>query len=51
MSGHALELQLRTLKLPSFVEHHKEIAEKAEREGLSFSEGLQQLVELELSGR
>ena len=51
MSGQALELQLRTLKLPSFVEHHEEIAGRAEREGLSFSEGLQQLVELELSGR
>jgi DNA replication protein DnaC len=51
MSAQALELQLRTLKLPSFVEHHAEIAERAGREGLGFSECLQQLVELELCGR
>ncbi len=54
MSGQVLaglELQLRTLKLPSFVEHHEEIAERAGREGLGFSECLQQLVELELSDR
>ena len=51
MSAAGLELQLRTLKLPSFVEHHAEIAERAGREGLGFSECLQQLVELELSER
>ena len=51
MSAQGLELQLRTLKLPSFVEHHEEIAERAGREGLGFSECLQQLVELELSER
>lgn len=54
MSGQTLaglELQLRTLKLPSFVEHHEEIAVRAGREGLGFSACLQQLVELELSDR
>lgn len=47
----ALELQLRTLKLPSFVAHHEDVAEKAEREGASFAQYLGQLVELELSDR
>ncbi len=47
----ALELQLRTLKLPSFVAHHEEVAEKAEREGASFAQYLGRLVELELSDR
>jgi len=51
MSRQGLKLQLRTLKLPSFVEQHEEIAERAGREGLGFTECLQQLVELELSGR
>ena len=51
MNAQGLKLQLRTLKLPSFVEHHEEIAERAGREGLSFSECLRQLVELELSDR
>jgi len=51
VSGHSLGLQLRTLKLPSFVEHHEALAEKAERDGLGFTECLQHLVELELSDR
>ncbi len=49
MSG--LDLKLRTLKLPSFVDHHEDIAASAEREGLGFTECLTHLVELELSGR
>jgi len=40
VSGMSLALQLRTLKLPSFVEHHEEIAEKAGRDGLGFTECL-----------
>jgi len=51
MSAPGLKLQLRKLKLPSFVDHHEEIAERAEREGIGFTECLEQLVELELSGR
>jgi len=51
MSSSSLDLQLRTLKLPSFVEHHRELAQRADREGLSFPDCLQQLVELELSDR
>ncbi len=46
-----LELQLRTLKLPSFVQYHEEIAARADREGLTFTECLRHLVELELSDR
>jgi len=51
VSGQGLDLQLRKLKLPSFVENHAELAEKAGREGLGFAECLQRLVELELSDR
>jgi DNA replication protein DnaC len=51
VSGQSLGLQLRTLKLPSFVEHHEALAERAGRDGLGFTECLQQLVELELSDR
>jgi len=51
MSTQSLALQLRTLKLPSFVEHYEETSEKAGREGLGFIECLQQLVEFELSDR
>ena len=47
----ALALQLRTLKLPSFVMHHEEVARKAESEGSSFVQYLSHLVELELSDR
>jgi len=49
MSG--LDLKLRTLKLPSFVDHHEGVAASAESKGLGFTECLTQLVELELSGR
>lgn len=46
-----LALNLRTLKLPSFVDHHEELAVTAGREGLGFTECLKHLVELELSDR
>jgi len=39
------------LRLPSFVEHHEEIAALAGREGLEFQDCLGQLVELELNDR
>ena len=51
MSAQGLDVQLRPLKLPSFVENHEELAETAGREGLGFTECLQRLVELELSDR
>lgn len=50
-SHDGLDLQLRALKLPSFVEHHEAVADKANREGLGFQECLRHLVELELSDR
>ena len=46
-----LDLRLRALKLPSFVENHEQVALAADREGLGFRECLEQLVELELSDR
>jgi DNA replication protein DnaC len=47
----SVEMQLRALCLPSFVAHHAEIQEKAEREGWSFGQYLQQLCEWELLDR
>jgi DNA replication protein DnaC len=46
-----LTLQLRKLKLPSFVAHYEEIAEKAQREDATFEQYLSELVTLELSER
>ncbi|MCB0880536.1 MAG: ATP-binding protein [Deltaproteobacteria bacterium] len=46
-----MSLLLRALKLPSFVEHHEDIAAVAEREGWSFVDYLRHLVELELEDR
>ena len=46
-----LDLQLRALKLPSFVENHEQVAIKADLEGLGFRECLRHLVDLELSDR
>jgi DNA replication protein DnaC len=46
-----LDVLLRALRLPSFVECHEEIARRAEREGWSFERYLQHLAELELADR
>ena len=46
-----LTVLLRALKLPGFVEHHIELASKAERAGWSFAHYLEQLAELELEER
>jgi len=51
MTASGLALRLRTLKLPSFVDHHEEIAARADRDGLGFTECLELLVEMELSDR
>jgi len=51
MTATGLALRLRTLKLPSFVDHHEEIAARSDRDGIGFTECLELLVELELSGR
>jgi DNA replication protein DnaC len=47
----SLAMLLRGLKLPAFVRHHEEIAQKAEREGWSFGHFLQHLVDLEMEER
>jgi len=46
-----LALQLRALKLPSFVEHHAEVAARAEEQGWGLSQALHYLCELELEER
>jgi DNA replication protein DnaC len=47
----SLSIRLRSLRLSAFVEHHEEVALRAEHEGLGFSQCLGELVELELAGR
>jgi len=47
----ALQLMLRSLKLPSFHDNHEEIARRAEQQGWTFSHALRQLCELELHDR
>ncbi len=44
-------LRLRHLKLPSFVAHFEEVAEKARSEDATFEQYLSELVTLELSER
>jgi len=54
MSGQtsaSLELGLRALKLPSFLQHYQEIALQAERAGMSLVQYLSHLVEVELAER
>jgi DNA replication protein DnaC len=47
----SLPVSLRALRLPSFVAHHGEIAQRAEKEGWSFTQYLSHLAELELNER
>jgi DNA replication protein DnaC len=47
----SLEIQLKALKLPSFVQSHSELAAQAEREGWSFSRYLHHLAQIELNDR
>ena len=47
----SLPMLLRGLKLPAFVRHHEEIAQKAEAEGWRFGQFLQHLVEIEVHER
>lgn len=47
----ALDVQLRGLKLPSFVQHHGEYARRAEKEGWAFEQYLRELAEVELTER
>lgn len=46
-----LDVLLRALRLPSFVECHAETARRAEKEGWSFARYLQHLAEIELADR
>ncbi len=50
-SPEALEVLLKTLKLPGFAAHHTEAADQAEREGRSFTDFLRQLCEVEIEER
>ena len=47
----SVKVMLRALKLPGFVRHHEEVAERAEKAGLSFTEYLHQLAQIELEER
>ena len=47
----SLKILLRSLKLPSFVTYHEEIAERAGNEGWSFLEFLHELCEVEVTDR
>lgn len=47
----SLSLMLRSLRLPSFHNHHEGIGQQADREGWTFSQALRQLCELELHDR
>jgi DNA replication protein DnaC len=51
MSADSLVVLLRALKLPSFVAHHRAVAERAEREGWSFLDFLRELAGLEVAER
>jgi DNA replication protein DnaC len=50
-NNQSLDMMLRALKLPSFLESHEEVAITAERGGWSFGQYLHHLCELELSDR
>ncbi len=51
MSAESLVVLLRSLKLPSFVAHHREVAERAEKGGWSFLDFLRELAGLEVAER
>ena len=50
-AGQGMDVLLRTLKLPSFVSNHAEMATAAEREGWGFERYLHELAEREISDR
>lgn len=50
-SAAGVSLLLRSLKLPSFVRTHSEVAVRAEREGWSFEQYLLHLAEIEIEDR
>ncbi len=50
-AGDTIEMLLRELKLPSFLNHHRGLAEQAEQAGWSFHDYLLQLAEVEVKER
>lgn len=46
-----LDMRLRALKLPAFVAHNAEVAEKAEKDGWTFRQYIEHLTDLELAAR
>jgi len=50
-SGDGLEMKLRSLKLPSFLAHHEEVGQRAEKGGWRFDRYLDELAETELTER
>ena len=50
-SQNGLEMKLRSLKLPSFVAHHVEVGERAEKGGWGFTRFLDELSEVEIEER
>ena len=51
MSADSLAVLLRSVKLPSFAQHHLEVADRAEREGWTFTAYLRHLIDMELEDR
>jgi DNA replication protein DnaC len=51
MSAQSLGMLLRSLRLPSFVAYHEELAQTAEQQGWGFTQYLQSLTELEVQER
>lgn len=47
----SLQVLLRSLRLPSFVAHHEEVAVRAEKQGWSFGQYLSHLAEIEAEER
>ena len=50
-SGNGLEMKLRSLRLPSFVSHHGEVEQRAEKGGWGFDRYLDELAEVEITER
>jgi DNA replication protein DnaC len=50
-SGNGLEMKLRSLKLPSFIAHHGEVAQRAEKAAWGFDRFLDELAEIEVEER
>lgn len=51
MSADSLAVLSRPVKLPSFAQHHLEVADRAEPEGWTFTAHLRHLIDMELEDR